>query len=299
MIVLSVRTFRREKNLAVFALLWFVIGLSPMLLLNVFGPYYLFLSMVGFSLLAGLSLSFMRGYVCAACLLMIWTSCHSVIAGDTAGDIALGLASVWADNSAQDIRVVRPQLKPGANIYILDQAVPDLWRFHGLGALFKLLYNDDSITTSYRSLGHSPKPDAPELVVLRAESTHLIDVTSEFRQDPAKALGGTEESSIRYVEQPGVMLNVTPAEVVAGRDFYWLGVSGWRWPAVVVQYSLNDGPIAEATFRLNSDGKIRFFVSKLTPTGVFRFLRFRAPSAPPTEWIKAEATLTVVEPLRN
>src|SRR5262249_33070525 len=151
------------------------------------------------------------------------------------------------------IRVARPQLMPAANIYILDQAVPDLWRFHGLGALFRLLYNDDSITTSYRSLGHSPKPDAPELLVLRAESTHLIDVTSEFRQAPEKLLGGTEESSIHYIEQPGVILSVSPEEVVAGRDFYWLGVSGWRSPDVVVQYSLNDGPLAEATFHLNSE----------------------------------------------
>jgi hypothetical protein len=194
------------------------------------------------------------------------------------------------------MRAARPQLKPGTNIYILDQVVPDLWRFHGLGALFRLLYNDDSITTSYRSLGHSPKADAPEMVVMRAESNHLIDVTTEFRQDPSKALGGAEESSIHYVDQPGVSLNVTPTEAVAGRDFYWLSVSGWRSPEVVVQYTLNDGPIAEATFRLNSEGQIRFFVSRLTPTGVFRFLRFRASSAPPTEWIKAEATLRVVPP---
>jgi hypothetical protein len=296
LVVLAAASFRREKRLSVFALLWFVIALSPMLMLNAFGPYYLFLSMVGFSLLAGLSLSLVRGYACAAFLLMIWASCHSVIAKDTAGDLALGLASVWAENSTQDVRAARPQLKPGANIYILDQAVPDLWRFHGLGALFRLLYNDDSITTSYRSLGHSPKADAPEMVVMRAESNHLVDVTTEFRQDPAKALGGAEESSIQYVDQPGVSLSVAPAEVVAGRDFYWLSVSGWRLPEVVVQYTLNDGPIAEATFRLNSEGQIRFFVSTLTPTGVFRFLRFRASSAPPTEWIKAEATLRVVPP---
>jgi hypothetical protein len=294
LIVLAGKAFRHETRLTLFGLLWFVIALSPMLMLNVFGPYYLFLAMVGFSLIAGLSLSFVRGYTCAAFLLMIWIACCNVIQKDTAGDIALGMASLWAENSAQDMRISRPQLKPGANIYVLDQATPDLWRFHGLGSLFRLLYNDDSITTSYRSLGHSPKPDAPELVVVRAESNHLVDITSEFRQDPAKALGGVEEASIHYVDQPGVGLSVTPEEVIAGRDFYWLSVSGWGKPEVVVQYSLDDGPIAEATFRLNSEGKIRFFVSKLTPTGVFRFLRFRATSTSPTEWIRAEATLRVV-----
>jgi hypothetical protein len=299
--------FREERKLVLFGLGWFVIGLTPMLMLtNDPGPYYLFLSMVGFSLVVGTSLntiyehlrersSLIANGLMGVMLLMIWICCRSLIVADTAGDTALGYSSMWAANSAEDMLKAHPHLPNGASIYILDESTPDLWRFQGLGSLFKLVYRDDSITTLYRSTGQSPDARRETLIVMRVEGEHLVDITTAFRNNPQKFLGGADESSYRYIERPGVDLSVRPAEVLAGRDFYWMTVSGWASQDVVVQYTINDGPVGEGTFRLDSEGRVRFFVSELTPPGVYQFLRFRDPSNS-MEWYKTAARLRVLPP---
>jgi len=93
-----------------------------------------------------------------------------------------------------------------------------------------------------------------------------------------------------------ISLTVSPVEVVAGRDFYWMTVSGWGPRDVLVQYTINDGPVGEGTFRLDPEGRVRFFVSELTPLGEYHFLRFRTPSTSKVEWYKAEARLRVLPP---
>ena len=299
--------FRQERKLIVFGALWFGIGLAPMLMLNGLGPYYVFLALVGFSLIVGTSLNYVyerlesisrwgSRIAIGAVLVMFWVSCHSVLAGDTAGDIALGLASRWAGNSADDMLRARPQLPPGTKIYILNESAPDLWRFHGIGNLFKLVYKDDSIVTAFRSMGQGPKTETGELVVMKADAEHLVEVTAAFQEDPKRFIGGIDESRLQYVAPPGVSLRVDPSEAVAGRDFYWLSVEDLGSDDLVVQYTIDDGPVAEARFRLNPDGKVRFFISELTPLGLFRFVRFRAFASPPSEWIKADATIRVLPP---
>jgi len=302
--------FREERKLIMFGAAWFVIGLSPMLMLtNETGPYYLFLAMVGFSFVVGLNLNAIHENLSGrsspianafigVMLLMVWISCRSLIVGDTAADTALGYSSRWAANSMEDMLKLHPELPHDAKIYILDESNPDLWRFQGLGSLFKLVYHDSSITTLYRSTGQSPDANSGELIVMNIEGEHLVDVTTQFRRDPSKFLGVPEESSYQYTERPGISLSVAPVEVVAGRDFYWMTVSGWGPRDVVVQYTINDGPVGEGTFRLDGEGRVRFFVSELTPLGVYRFLRFRAPSSSKLEWYRTEAMLRVLPPER-
>jgi hypothetical protein len=301
--------FRQERKQIVLGALWFAIGLAPMLMLNGLGPYYVFLSLVGFALIVGTSLGYVYERISTyshwgarvgigAVLVMFWVSCNSVIATDTAGDIALGYASRWARNSAEDMLLARPRLEPGTKIYILNDSVSDLWRFHGMGNLFKLVYQDESITTAFRSLGQGPKTENGELVVMKTEGEHLVDVTAAFKADPEKYLGGIDESPFKVVEPPpGVRLHVEPTEVVAGRDVYWIIVEGLGSNDLVVQYTLDDGPVAEARYRLSHEGKVRFFLTDFTPIGVYDFIRFRAFASPATEWIKADARLTVLPPL--
>jgi hypothetical protein len=296
-VFLSIRLWRREEsNLLIFGLCWFAIGLGPMVFLNVFGPYYTFLALVGISLIVGVTIGVLvrSRAVVATVLVMLWISCRSVIVSDTATDTALGYASNWAGNSMIDALNARADLPSGSTLYIFDEAVPGLWQFHGLGSLFRLVYGDDSIKTLYRSTGGTPRSDGGELVVFKAEDGHLTDVTEEFEEDPEKFLRQADATALQYVERPGMKLTVTPEEVVAGRDFYWLTVQGLRSADVVVAYTVNDGPVAEATFQLNPEGKIRFFVSELTETGEFRFVRFR-PAGPASEWIRSDATLRVVK----
>jgi hypothetical protein len=300
--------FRSENRSAVvFGGLWFGIGLVPMLMLNGIAPYYVFLSLVGFALIVGTSLDFIYQWLAsrsrrgaqamiAAVLVMFWVSTKTAIAADTAGDMALGLASRWAQNSANDMLAARPQLQPGTKIYVLNYTVSDLWRFHGIGNLFKLLYQDDSIVTAYRSRSEGLKTEGGELVVMNVEGEHLVDVTEAFKADPAKYLAGIDDSQYTYVAPAGVRLRVDPAEGLAGRDFYWLIVEGLSSNDLVVQYTLDDGPIAEARFRLNPEGRIRFFLANFTPVGVYHFIRFRAFASPATEWIRADARLRVLPP---
>jgi hypothetical protein len=301
--------FRQERKQIVFGALWFAIGLAPMLMLNGLGPYYVFLSLVGFALIVGTTLNYVYEWIgsyshwgarvgVAAVLVMFWVSCRSVITTDTAGDTALGYASRWARNSAEDMLLARPRLQPGTKIYILNDSVSDLWRFHGIGNLFKLVYQDESITTAFRSLGQGPKAENGELVVMKTEGERLVDVTEAFQADPGKYLGGIDESQFKVVDPPpGVGLRVDPPEVVAGRDFYWLIAEGLGSDDLVVQYTLDDGPVAEARFRLSPEGRIRFFLTDFTPVGVFHFIRFRAFASPATEWIRADARLRVLPPL--
>jgi len=298
--------FREERKFIVFGALWFGIGLTPMLMLNGLGPYYVFLSLVGFALIVGTSLNYIYEWLgtysnwaaraaIGAVLLMFWISCHSVLAADTASDSALGLASRWVKNSTTDMLQARPRLQHDTRIYIFDDSVADLWRFHGIGNLFKLVYQDESIKTLYRSLGDRPEAKIGELVVMKAEAEHLVEVTAAFKADPGKYLGGIDESQFRYVAPPGVRLHVDPAEAVAGKDVYWLIVEGLG-SDVVVHYTLDDGPVAEARFRLNPEGKIRFFLTEFTVPGVYHFIRFRAFASPATEWIKADASVRVLPP---
>src|SRR5204863_2937672 len=125
---------------------------------------------------------------------MLWVSCHAVLAADTASDSAMGLASRWVRNSTADMLQARPRLQPDTKIYIFDDSAPDLWRFHGIGNLFKLVYQDESIKTLYRSLGDVPKAQTGDLVVMKAEGEHLVEVTAEFKADPGKFLGTIDES---------------------------------------------------------------------------------------------------------
>jgi hypothetical protein len=297
--------FRQERRLVMFGALWFAIGMTPMLLLNGLGPYYVFLALVGFSLIVGLCIQYVSerlnaivarsGYVAAvAVLAMFWISCHSVLASDTAGDIALGFASKWARNSATDMLTARPKLAAGTKVYVLNDSVTDLWRFHGMGNLFKLLYQDESITTGFRTLGQGPKTDG-ELVVMKAEGDHLVEVTDAFKQNPEKFMRGIDDSPFTYIAPPGASFRVDPTEVVAGRDFYWMIATGLGSEDFVVQYTLDDGPVAEGRYRLNQ-GKVRFFLTNFTPLGEYRFIRFRALDSPPTQWIKADARLRVLPP---
>ena len=184
-----------------------------------------------------------------------------------------------------------PKLEPGTNIYIYNDDVPDLWRYHAHGILFKFAYDDPTIITTYRSLGAAPVARQDRLVVFKAEGEHLRDVTADFLKSPEHFQREISESEIEYEDQPKFALQVEPAEAVAGKDFYWLTIAGLNDEVVTIQYTIDHGPVAEFSVHLNPNGKIRFFVSALTPTGRYEFLRFRFASM--SKWIKSNATLTL------
>jgi len=300
--------FRPERKLLLFGFLWFVTALSPVLMLNRLRPYYLFLPMAGFSLVIGSTLSktyeYLRTFpaavsspVVSLMLLMLWLSCRTVSVPDIVYDGVLGYGPRLAANSAADIMTAHPQLPSGANVYILDESIPELWRYQGAGSLFKLLYNDATITTSYRSLGHSPRATTGDrLVVMKTQGEHLVDVTAAFQKDPQKFITAPDENSLEYEASPGVELQVEPAAVTAGKDFYWITIAGFGAQDVLIQYTIDKGPVADFTVPLNPAGKVRFFVSTFTEPGLYEFLRFKRISGQPSKWIKSSAAIRVSNP---
>jgi hypothetical protein len=287
----------RDRKILLFGLGWFFIAATPILMLNAgIGPYYVFVPMIGFSMAIGASLSRPASktsgaaFVCVL-LVLLWLSCRTVVVNDMLGDTALGYGARWASNSVNDALATYPKLEPGTNIYIYNDDVPDLWRYHAHGNLFKLAYNDETITTTYRSLGATPTAGQGRLVVFKAEGEHLLDVTDEFHKNPEQFERKILESAFEYEPQPRFALQVEPAEVTAGTDFYWLSIPGLKDENVTIQYTIDKGPLAEFIVRLNPSGKVRFFVSAMTPLGNYEFLRFKSESM--ARWVKSNARLLV------
>ncbi len=291
--------FGRDRKILLFGLGWFFIAAAPILMLNGgIGPYYVFVPMVGLSVTVGTSLSHLGTrtggrIVVTAALVLLWFSCRAVVVADMLDDSSLGYGARWASNSVTDLFKAYPKLESGTTIYIYNEDVPDLWRYHAHGNLFKIAYDDPTITTLYRSLGAAPMAKQAPLIVFTAEGEHLRDVTADFRKSPERFVREISESQIEYAVQPKFALQVAPTETLAGKDFYWLSIPGLKDQDVTIQYKIDGGPVAEFTVHLNPNGKIRFFVSALTPLGRYEFIRFRFGSM--SKWIKSDATLTVLK----
>jgi hypothetical protein len=296
LVLIGCLLFGRDRKPLLFGLGWFLLAATPVLMLNGgIGPYYLFLPMVGLSMAVGISLSRLASGPIGkagigAVLALLWICCRIVVVPDMLGDVALGQGARLALNSYEDVLQAYPRLAPGTNIYFYNKDVPDLWRHHGHGDLFKLAYDDPTITSAYRSLGETP-PKEGRLVVFKTAGDRLQDVTEEFRRRPEEFQEEVVEPE--YEVDSKFALSADPAEVLAGRDFYWLSIPGLKDEYVTIQYSLDGGPPAELHVQLNPKGKVRFFVSGITPLGDYHFLRFRFGSM--TKWIKADARLKVLK----
>jgi len=297
----------RNRVFVVFGLSWFVLAMVPVLPLNSgIGAYYLFLPGAGFALAVTMPLVQMYDYLntradtvaaglaLGSVLLLLWLACRSVVVADMLQDASLGYGARWASISAVDMKRTYSQLPHGTEIYILNEVVSDMWRYHGIGALFKLLYNDDTITTSYLSLGESPRPGEHQLVVMKVEADHLVEVTPEFITHPELFRRNNDDAVVEYDANSQLRLLVEPTVVTAAKDFYSLTIPGLNDEKVEIEYRLDKGPVARLTAQLDPAGKIRFFVSALTHPGTYEFSRFRRAGAP--KWTKSSASVRVINP---
>src|SRR5437867_3585768 len=140
--------------------------------------------------------------------------------------------------------------------------------------------------------------DSARLVVMKTEGEHLLDITAAFQKDPNKFITAAEESTLEFEDRPDVALRVEPPEVTAGKDFYWITIAGFGGQDVLIQYTIDRGPIADLSVRLNPAGTVRFFVSTLTAPGLYEFVRFKRISGHPSKWIKSRAAIHVINPSR-
>jgi Dolichyl-phosphate-mannose-protein mannosyltransferase len=294
--------FGSRRRFTIFGVLWFLIALSPMLgIVSYFGPYYLFLPLVGMALIAGESFDWLHRSVSQfnpkiAIALVCLGLVPFVIAArlnaqaELYTNTALGYAGRIAENSARSLKRSHPEIPRGATLFIINPDQPDLTRFFGINGLVKLLYEDDTIDVRYSSLGHTIPGDllnSDKLVVMRYANEDLVP------EDPKRLMPSQSEADFQYETSSQFHLNVAPNQVAAGKGFYTIRIAGAASTDVELQYRFNEGPLAFITIHLNPNGETRFFVSDETKRGTYRFVGMRIP--PESTWFRASATITVTD----
>jgi hypothetical protein len=277
---------------------WFFLALAPMIgIVAYFGLYYLFLPMVGMSLVVGVSIRSVPWRVAQALLLAVFVLAAVVnTRSSIASNTALGYSGRIAERSARDMKAAYSALPAGTTFYIVNPKEPDLWRYYGLSALMRLVYADPSIEVFYSSLGHTvPEKllQSDTLVVMRYANGGLEDITAGFKQNPAAYVSFQTEDDFRYVTSDRFDFQLAPARVAAGRDSYTIRIRGAEDSSVELQYRYNEGPLAYITVHLNPAGETSFFVSAETKRGRYRFVGMRTRSDSP--WIKVDGTVEVTE----
>jgi hypothetical protein len=293
--------FGSRRRYTLFGVGWFLVALSPMLaIIGGFGLYYLFLPLTGIALIVGEFSDWLYARiskwnpklayvsVCAALLPFIIAArlnAHTVLSTNS----ALGYSGRIAQNSARDLKRYHPTLPRGAIVYIIDRDEPNLWRFFGISGLLKVLYDDDTIDVRYSSLGHTVSDevlDSGKLVVMRYANEGLVP---EDEKSPLTV----SEQEFQYESSSQFIMSIFPAQVAVGTGSYTIRILSARNTDVELQYRFNEGPLAFITVHLNPSGETRFFVSKETKRGTYRFVGMRIPPNP--MWIRTNAAITVTD----
>jgi hypothetical protein len=289
--------FRSERRLVLAGLAWFVITIVPALpLVDHFFPYYLFLPLVGFSIVIGtiLDTAFRKaaaynrtgaGLALGISLAVLFAICIVSVRNDARDNRMLGRSSTLALNSMNDVQTQHPNLRPNTTIYLSNAEEPDLNWDTSQGALFKLAYRDDTIETLYWSWGEVITKGVlarGPVVVMKYRQSHLTDVTDEFL--------AASEPPVSYSSITEHQLAVDPPAVTVGQD-YRLRISGLTNTEVNLHYTLNGGPVRVFPAHLDSNSEARFNISDKTEKGVYRFVGFQLAGTP--DWVQAAATIQV------
>jgi len=283
-----------ERKMILIGAAWFAITILPALpLLNHLLPYYLFLPIVGLSLVVGVVFTWtydvlrQRQPIVAAMAIFIVFGCmlyvtSRSIRGDIRDNRLLGGSADLAFRSLTDLKRLYPEIPAKTTIYFNDAEEPLSWEQNN-GALIRMAYNDAKIGTLYASQGDAVfSAGNGNTIVLRIHNKHLVDETSQYRANP--------ERFVPYIDSTLFKLDLHPANVDRGSR-YSLTISGLHDAPVRIAYSLNDGPTEAFTARVDAQGQATFEVSSVTPKGVYRFLGFNISGH--SEWIRTDKIVTV------
>jgi len=290
--------FKAQRRAILFGATWFLLTVTPALpLRDHFLYYYLFLPIVGFSIMVGTAFGWLfdklrsiHRFLPAAILVPMFAGvlyvCSDSIRHEIEENRLLGGSARLALNSINDLKRLYPTLPPDTIIYIENGEEPNLWWDQSSGALIRMAYNVDSISVLYSSLGDALSPEnatAGKLIPLKLEKGHLVDNTAAFRTNPSRF--------VQYSDSDVYVLTLSAGEVVAGRDSYSISVTGVRDVTLRIMYTLNDGPLEEFSAQLDGKGETRFEVSRDTRKGVYRFVGFSIQGQP--GWIRSQVAITV------
>ena len=293
-----------ERKYTIIGLFWFVASVIPMLsVVGSFAAYYLFLPSVGFALIVGQALTRLYNQVRAirpflAAVVVCLPLCINAFAARTnvhsqiPGNPSLGYSGRIAESTLLSMRQYQSDIEPDSTIFFLNAELPELWRYHGIGTLFKLAY-DDSVEARYSSLGHSVTPEILEsgrLVVMQYRDRRFLDVTEAFRADPDRFRADPTEEEFQYLESTELELEVVPSQIQVGAGSFTVSIPGAP-SEVEIQYRIDGGPIALFPVSLNPAGNTQFFVGPQTVKGLYTFIAFRARGT--DGWIRANASILV------
>jgi hypothetical protein len=288
LVLTTVLLFKAKRNVVLYGWAWFWIALIPALpLVSHFVPYYLFLPVAGVSLIVGIGLAGFydvinrtRIPIAAATLVFLLGGLLYVTSRTIRADIEhnglLGASATFAHNTLNDLRAFYPQLPANSTIFFADGQAPLSWQ-HDSGGLIKMAYGVD-IPVLYESLGHSIDPNVKNPLVFAVRNGRLTNETSD---------------AFRFMKfaASDLRLELSAAEVTAGRDKYILSVERASNAPVQIAYTLNDGPLETFAIRLDANGDIALDVSRDTPKGVYRFRAFNISGS--TDWFRSDETITV------
>lgn len=284
--LVAILLFTRERKAVLLSAAWFFLTLIPVLpLIGHLLPYYLFLPMVGFSLVIGMALTFVHdklrkplhigNAVVVATLIGVCYVCSVTIPLDIKHHRLLGGSSDVAAGTLADLKALHPALPPGTSIYIDDQVEP-LWWDHASGELIKMAYDTEDVSVYYSSLAQELPPEnrRGHVIMLRYENKRLLEQSAAYSFKPGR------ESRLRLSKE----------EAETG-DSYFVEMTDVRDKAVRLAYTLNSGNINDFPAKLDNQGRAIFHVSPETQKGTYRFVGFNIDDEP--DWYACDATITV------
>jgi hypothetical protein len=288
-----VSLIRSDRNLILFGFAWFWVTLLPALpLVAHFFPYYLFLPVIGLSLVVGLvftalhdRLRRVQPVLAAAIIVLVFGGVLVVTSRSIEGDIRnnslLGASANIALNTLSDLKGLHPVLPATTTIFFADANEPVAWH-HDYGGLIKMAYATNEISVLYESLGDTLFPDVEKVLVFEFSEGRLTDATEHYQSKPGRYMKFADSD---------LKLELSVPEVTAGQDKYTLTISELRSKPVRIAYTVNDGRLEIFTALLDADGSITLDVSRHTRRGVYRFWGFKSTDA--EEWTRSGQILTV------
>jgi hypothetical protein len=285
--------FSRQRRVILLGLAWFWITLIPALpLVAHFMAYYLFLPVVGLSLVVGVGFTWLydrlrqiQPVLAAAVIVLIFAGgfyvSSRIIRTEIRENGLLGASARIASNTLNDLKNSYPSLPESATLYFADAKQPLIWH-HDFGGLIRMAYSNDRIRALYQSQGDELMPEMENTLVFDVRNERLLDQTRQYRFNPLPFM--------RFAESDQ-RLDVTPSEVVAGRDKYTLHISRLNRIVVRIAYTIDNGPLEAFTTELDANGKVTFDVGQDTRHGRYSFLAFKAENS--NDWIRSDETLKV------
>ena len=194
-LLIALVLIKSERKPILFGFAWFWITMLPALpLFNQFLPYYLFLPVLGISLIVGTTfarlydaLSRIHTSIAAASIVLIFSGLFYVMSNRIGTAIEydglLGGSAKLAWNTLNDLMHSYPAFPAGATLYFVDANENLSWP-HDSGGLIKMAYGMDKISVLYQSLGDSVLSDTQNVFFFGIRNGRLIDETMHYRSNP-------------------------------------------------------------------------------------------------------------------